>query len=58
MVAGFAVAGPRGGDNGDATRVREVRGKGHGAGEADVGAALPLAGMRRRRRKRGSMISR
>jgi hypothetical protein len=50
MVVGFAIARPGGGDNWDAAWVGEVRGQGYGAGKPDVGAALPLVGVRRRRR--------
>jgi hypothetical protein len=47
----LGLAGPGGGNDGDAARVREEGGERNGAREADVGEAPPLAGVGQRRRK-------
>ena len=53
-VEGFA--GPGGGDDGDAARVGHVGRERDGAGEADVGEAPSLAGVRQRRRRRAVVV--
>jgi hypothetical protein len=53
-VEGFA--GPGGGDDGDAARVRQVGRERDGAGEADVGEAPSLAGVRQRRPRRAVVV--